>query len=127
MKILLLNLLLFIPIVGFYLVKLNCCKFNYIFLGVIIGSIISPLTLGLYSIAFTLPYIGFIFLIFLPLNLFFTKPAWWILVEKSNLINGTDLSIYDHFYLALLNGFIWAIVFGFIGFFFEIKNQNPLK
>lgn len=123
MKILLLNLLLIIPIIGFYFIKIHEFKLKYTVFGILLGSIISPLSLGLYSMAFLLPYIGIVFLIFMPVNLFFSKPAWWLLVKKLSLIDGINLSLYDHLYLSLLNGLIWATLFSLIGLFFDIKSK----
>jgi hypothetical protein len=93
-----------IPIVATIFLK-DVCKISFFW-----GALIAPLSTGLYSLFF-IKYIGIIFVIFLPISIFFNKPAWWILVQKLSLIDGNSLSLFDELMLYLLNGVIWGILF----------------
>ncbi len=83
---------------------------NICFKSVTWGFIVAPLSTGLYSLFF-IPYIGIIFIPFLPLSLIFNKPAWWILVEKLEIIEGKNITLINDIFLILINGIIWGILF----------------
>ena len=80
------------------------------------GVVAAPVSTGLYSLFF-LKYIGIIFVVFMPISLFFNKPAWWILVEKLEIINGNMLTLRDELLLLSLNALIWGILFYIVGCF----------
>jgi hypothetical protein len=83
------------------------------------GLIVAPLSTTLYSLFF-IPYIGIIFTPLLLFSQFFNKPAWWLLVEKTNVINGTELSFFHEILLFLVNGVFWGIVFLSLACFYKI-------
>ena len=116
--ILLLNFVVLIPLMGYLLIKKYKIKYKMTVMGLLIGSIIHPLVYGLYGLSFV-PFIGIVFLPFLLLTLLFIKPAWYLLVIKTNIINGLDISVIDYLLLYIVNGIIWAIFFGFFGFIYD--------
>jgi len=105
-----------IPIVAHKFIN-NKCILSFIW-----GLVMPPISTGLYSLFF-IKYIGVVFLIFMPISLIFNKPAWWILVEKLELINGNSLNIYNELILLILNGVIWGIVFYLIVCFKDIGSK----
>ena len=97
-------LLIIIVISSFKFFKKSC---KAIF---IMGFTFPMIMKGLYGLYF-IPYIGIIFVIFLPLTIIFNKPAWWLLIEKISLINGMNLSLINKLELDILNGLFWGIIF----------------
>lgn len=116
--IILLNLLVLVPLIGFYIIKKYNLKYKTTILGVLVGLVISPLSLGLYSLFF-IPYIGIIFLPFLLLTLFFGKPAWYILVINTAILDGANREVLNLVLLDIFNGIFWAIIFGLFGFIYD--------
>jgi len=98
---------LFLIIIPIFALKYFTNKCTAIF---IVGFTLPMIFIGLYSLYF-IPYIGLIFIIFLPLSIFFNEPAWWFMVKKSALINGMNLSFINKIELDILNGFFWGIIF----------------
>ncbi len=77
----------------------------------------------MYSLFF-IPYIGIIFIPFLPLSLIFNKPAWWILVEKLEIIEGKNITLINDIFLILINGIIWGILFYIVSCMVRLSQIN---
>ena len=110
MKPLILLMTIIIPVMLNKYIK-NKCVIYFLW-----GAVAAPVSTGLYGLFF-LKYIGIIFVVFLPISLVFNKPAWWILVEKLEIINGNQLTLSDELFLLFLNAFIWGILFYIVGCF----------
>ena len=104
--------LIFIPIIATKYIQ-NKCIVWFLF-----GMIAPAFSEGLYSLFF-IKYIGIFFVIFLPVTLFFNKPAWWLLVEKLSIIDGSELSLANKLELSISNGIFWGFVFALLSCTFK--------
>ena len=97
-----------------------------LFIGVLFGAVVSPASLGLYSVYYLGPnaFIGsaslFVGLTGLLLVLFHSAPGFhiaraWHLLDSQNVIDGFR----DSLIIEGLNGVVWAIAYGVLGAIFD--------
>jgi len=118
---------IFVPIATYKIAKSG--KYNYIYslTGISIGVIIYPLSFGLYSLFF-IPYIGFApGILGLILTMIHSTPGFYLATSLELIPIGLTTEVTQHIVIAIFNGIVWSIFYGFIGFlidFFRIKNNK---
>lgn len=86
--------------------------------GVSFGLIASPFSLGLYSL-FYIPIIGIIGMIGLPFALLHGEPGFQIATILNLRQPNMVVSGIEHIYIEAINGIVWSIIYGFIGFTYD--------
>lgn len=113
--ILILLVLALFPIFAYRWSKRHYPNHNGLITGVATGLIISPFSLGLYGTYF-IPFIGFIpgmigfFLTFIHGSPGFKVATFFGLREPKTVVSGLE-----HIQIEIINGIIWAMLYGFIG------------
>ena len=105
-----------VPLAAWYYVRTRVRRHLWLIVGAALGLVISPLSLGLYSIYFVSPF-GFpTGMLGLASTLFHGAPGyhvalWLDLVPSHEVVSGRG-----SIYVELLNGVIRAVVYGSLGF-----------
>ena len=116
--------LLLIPTITFFAAKRFVPRGLCTLMGASFGLVVSPIGLGIYYLGYMLPFIGLI-LIFLYAFLLssHSAPGYEIAAYFQMKPNSTALSI-ERLYVELINGLIWGIFYGGIGFLIDKLRQN---
>lgn len=120
MMILLLTVLIFLPIITFWLGSRKAPEYKYMFTGIAFGAIVAPLSIGLYawfhlSIFGIIPGgIGFV------LSLIHEPPGYQAavalgLVQKGEVVS----SLSQHISVEALNGVFWSVIYGLLGYLLD--------
>jgi len=87
------------------------------------GFVIAPISTGLYSLFF-IPYIGIVFLPFLPISLMLNRPSWWLMIEKFNILHAENLTLLDNSLLLVINGIIWGFLFYIVSCIIKLSKSR---
>ena len=116
MELLALLVLAAVPLAGAWYARAYAPRHTWLFTGVALGLVISPLSTGLYSTFFLSP-LGFpTGMLGLVSTLFHGAPGyqfalWLGVVPPNEVVSGVG-----HVYIELLNGVFWAAIYGILGF-----------
>lgn len=83
--------------------------------GIAFGLVVSPATLGLYSLYFLGPIAAILGLIGLPLHLLHGAPGYELAVRFGFVPSHTVVEGFMHAPIESLNAVIWATVYGLVG------------
>jgi hypothetical protein len=115
MLLLLLILLAIVPLATWRYARRHAPRHLWMATGIAFGLIVSPLSLGLYSTYFAGPF-GFpTGMLGLASTLFHGAPGYELAIWLRLLPSHQVVSGAGNFYVELLNGVIWAFVYGFVG------------
>jgi hypothetical protein len=88
--------------------------------GLTLGAVISPLSLGLYSLFF-IPYIGLLpGMIGLALTLLHSAPGYNLALMTGIIPRGAVVEGIGHVYLAAIDAVVWAPVYGTVGWVLDL-------
>ena len=108
-------LLAFVPIMVWGQSRTRAPHHTWLATGVALGSIISPLSIGLYSTYFVGPLGLPTGMLGLVSSLFHGAPGYkaalWLGYQPNPVVSG-----FDHVFIEFLNGTFWASVYGLFGF-----------
>jgi ABC-type Fe3+ transport system permease subunit len=128
--ILLLLLLIIIPIFAYKWAKSNHPEYNFIILGVSFGTIVAPFSMGLYA-TFFIPFIGLpTGMLGLAMVMFHSAPGYQFAIELYLIPSGVVTTTSSNVIIALINGLIWGLIYGAIGYLIDRYRQyrkNPNK
>jgi|SRR3990172_5535285 len=117
--ILLQNLLVTVPLVAFLIARRRWPQHTALVTGALFGSIVSPLSLGMYSLFFLHP-IG------LPLGLiggasvmFHGSPGFHFITALGLRNPREVVTGIQSIQIEIANGILWAIIYGMIGFLID--------
>lgn len=123
---LLLLLLAAVPIIAYRIARTQHPSCTFLLTGIALGLVISPLSLGLYA-TFFIPYIGLVpGMIGLALTMFHGSPGFHLAQSLGIIPLGVVEGI-GHFYIEVINGLIWAVAYGCLGWiadWFRAKNHK---
>ena len=107
--------LAFVPILVWRYARSHAPRHGWLATGASLGVVISPLSLGLYSTFFLGPFGLPTGMVGLVSVLFHGAPgfhlAQWLELVPHGVVSGKS-----HVYVELLNGVIWAVSYGLVGF-----------
>jgi hypothetical protein len=114
-------LLAIIPLTVFYLTSLRKPSVKWRLTGIAFGLVIAPVSLCLLQYVHV-PLLGKVFgLVGLVLNLIHGSVGYFIAIglgmqQPGELLAGSELGV-----INLINGAIWAIYYGILGYHFDLK------
>ncbi len=122
--ILLPSFLIIIPIFVYKYAKNNFPKRKYLITGMAMGLIISPTSFSMYGFYY-IPYIGLIpGMLGLMLQLFHGEPGYKLAIYLGLLKPATVVEGTGHILLFIMDGIIWAPIYGLIGFILDIVGRQ---
>lgn len=122
----LLLLLAIVPIGGYYYAKVKDPKRKGLITGIALGSIVSPFSMGLYA-TFYIPLIGLVpGMISLVSSLFHGTPGYDIAIWLGLHKDRTVVHFPDNISIEVINGILWGIIYGIIGFSIDLM-RNKFK
>lgn len=89
-------------------------------IGISLGSVISPIGLGIYYAGYMIPFIGILLILFVPITAMHGAAGLGI-AKALNLPHSKGLNLE----VELINGIIWGLFFGFLGLLFD-KLRNSI-
>ncbi len=112
----LLAFLILVPIAGYWLARHRFPKHVFRIVGVAFGAVVSPWALGLYSFYYLSAW-GVV-PGFLGLALMFVHgaPGFQLAVHLGLISSGVVSEFRSQLIIELLNGVIWAVIYGLVGF-----------
>lgn len=89
-------------------------------MGISLGLIISPISLGIYYLGYMIPFIGLIYIVFyatvlVPHSVVGYKIAAYLFHMKPDSTTWTI----ERIYVELINGLIWGTFYGIIGYYID--------
>lgn len=87
--------------------------------GIALGAIIAPALFGLYGLYFVGPIAALVGLIAFPLAMLHGAPGYDLALALGIVTPATVVEGHQHFYVALLNGVVWAVVYGLLGWLID--------
>jgi hypothetical protein len=112
---LLLLFLAAVPIVTYRFARKHYPSRALLIAGIALGSVISPLSLGLYA-TFFIPYVGLVpGILGLMLTMLHSTPGYGVAVALGLTPSGQVVEGASHLYLAAINGAFWASIYGGLG------------
>ena len=128
--ILLLLLLILIPITSYKWAKSHRPEYKFTILGISLGTIAAPFSLGLYA-TFFIPIIGLpTGILGLVMVMFHGDPGFQVAVQQELIPPGVVTGNSSRVIIALINAFIWGAAYGAIGYLvdkYRKHRQNPNK
>ncbi len=83
--------------------------------GIAFGLVVSPATLGLYALYFLGPIAALLGIVALPLHLLHGSPGYELAVRFGLVPSHTVVEGFMHLPIEAINGVIWSIVYGLVG------------
>ena len=124
-----LNLLWLVPIAAWYITRNQALPKQSIIRGVSFGLVISPASLGLYTLYYVDPLAAIIGMLGLALSLFHGSVGYQAAIALNLIPSHTVVKGSAHIPIELINALFWAVIYGLIGFsygYYKIK-KNPDK
>lgn len=125
-------LLWLIPVSTAIVAKRRYPRHAWQLVGISFGAIVSPASLGMYSLYYVGSVIsGALGLIGLLLTLIHSWPGYYLALALHVIPSHTVVErFYQHLSVEILNGIIWLIVYGFAGrlldmFYVSVEKQQP--
>lgn len=112
----LLVLLILVPIAGYWLARRHFPKHVFRVVGVAFGAIVSPWALGLYSLYYWSPWGVVPGFLGLALTLVHGVPGFKLAIWFGLIPSGVVSEIQSQLVIELLNGLIWGVIYGLVGF-----------
>jgi len=112
---LLLLFLAVVPIIAYRIARKRYPNSAFVITGIAFGSVIAPLSLGLYA-TFFIPYVGLVpGMLGLMLVMFHGAPGYSLALTFGLIPPGQVVEGVGHIYLAVLGGIVWATAYGCLG------------
>ena len=116
-------LLIIIPITAYKWANKNHPENKFIILGISLGTIVAPFSMGLYT-TFFIPYIGLpTGILGLVMVMFHSDIGFQVARQYELIPSGIVTGLSSNIILAVINGFFWGIIYGFIGYLID-KYRN---
>ena len=119
MLLLLLLLLTVVPVGAWQLARRRTPHHTWLVTGLALGTVVSPISFGLYATYF-IPFIGLIpGMLGLVLSSVHGAPGYYASVLFGLVPAGTVVSESGHVVVEVINGAIWAPIYGAIGYLID--------
>ena len=104
-----------LPILAFLWARVRFPARVGLITGVCLGAIISPASVGLYSLFYTNAFLALLGMVGLMLSLFHGEPGYELAIRLGVVPPATVIQGSDALWVALLNGIVWSGVYGTAG------------
>jgi hypothetical protein len=104
-----------IPVAAFLWARRNARGRLWQITGLAFGTVVSPAATGLYGLYFLGPLTAVLGLIALPLSMIHGEPGYDLAIRLGLIRPRTTVEGAPAVYVELLNGVIWAAVYGSLG------------
>ena len=112
-------ILTLVPIAAFCWARKHATSMKFTTLGITWGLVAAPVSLGLYATYF-IPFVGlYPGMLGLFSVMFHGNPGYVIAIELGAVKSHTVVDLSGHIILFAINGIVWAILYGAIGFVFD--------
>ena len=116
MELLLLNLLIVLPVTAWYISRRSFPMHTWATIGVSLGAVISPLSMGLYATFFASPWglvTGILGLVSVMLHgaVGYNVAIYLGLVQSHTVVS----ELQQHFNIETINAIAWGVVYGLLG------------
>lgn len=106
-----------LPVLTFLIVRRKAPQKLWRLTGFSFGLVVAPASFGLYGLYFLGPLVGLLGLLAgLPLALFHGEPGFQLAIHFGFIEPRTVVEGVERMHIALLNGVVWSVVYGVIGF-----------
>jgi hypothetical protein len=113
-------LLLLVPTAVWWYARKHTPRRTWLFTGAALGSVISPLSLGLYCTFTLVPLIGFFTgLIGLVSSIIHGQPGYELALWLGLVRPGVVVTGVPSLYVEVINGVVWAPAYGVLGFILD--------
>jgi hypothetical protein len=103
------------PVAAFLWARRRALRKLWQITGLALGAVISPAATGLYGLYFLGPLTALVGLIALPLAMIHGEPGYDLAIRLGLIQPGTTVDGAQGLYVEVLNGLIWAAVYGSLG------------
>ena len=110
-----LNLLWLLPIFTFRWARRHAPAKLWRFTGFVFGAVVNPAAMGLYGLYFLGPITALLGILGLVLTMFHGDPGYNLAIQFGLVKPRTVVVGIQHFYIALLDGVVWSIIYGVSG------------
>ncbi len=108
-----------IPVAAFLWARRHALGRLWQITGLALGAVISPAATGLYGLYFLGPLVALVGLIALPLAMIHGEPGYDLAIRLGLIQPRTTVEGAQGVYVEVLNGAIWAAVYGSLGWLFD--------
>jgi hypothetical protein len=89
-------------------------------MGISLGLIVSPISLGIYYLGYMIPFIGLIYIVFFAMVLVPHAVAGYeIAAYLFHMKPDSTTWTIERIYVELINGLIWGTFYGIIGYYID--------
>ena len=121
----LLAVLILIPFIGYLTARRIAPTHRFLILGVAFGAIVSPWALGMYSFYFWSTWGLVPGFIGLALMLLHGPPGFKLAILLGAIPAGVVSDESSNVIIESINGIVWALVYGFVGFTIDRFRNRP--
>ena len=108
-----------LPLATFFWARRRVPRRLGVLTGVAFGAVVAPAAVGLYALYYVGPIPALLGLVGLPLAMLHEEPGYNLAIWLGVLQPRTVVEGVQQLYVALLNGVVWATVYGLIGSFID--------
>ena len=111
-----LNLLWLVPIATWFITKNHTIPKRSMIRGISFGLVVSPASLGLYTLYYVGPIAAILGMLGLVLSLFHGSVGYQIAIALNLIPSHTVVKGSAHIPIEIINALFWAVIYGLIGF-----------
>ena len=113
-----------VPLLGYLIARRGAPAHRGLVTGFCFGSVVAPASMGLYGLYFLGPVAGLVGLLAFPVAALHSEPGYNLAVALDLIPSHTVVRGMQRMYLWLLDGAVWAVVYGGLGAFVDIVRKR---